>query len=219
MIFSTNLVWRVKVDAIERAGRHCLAQGITSVVDAGVGLRAKFQEWFAYQEAKRSGRLPVRAYLSFTGGPDGALADAKEAGLVTGVGDEWMRVGPVKFWADGSAGGRAQLQRLETWYSQKVASLLGKMEANQSPDGRSLLDDTVVLWMNEVGKGNNHAHRDLPFLLAGGAGGQLRTGRFLDFAPTGGRPHNDLLVSLANLMGLPDRTFGDPQHCTGPLPL
>ena len=94
------------IEAIERAGRHCLAMGITSVVDAGVGLRAKFQEWFAYQEARRSGRLPVRAYLSFTGGPDGALAEARAAGLVTGVGDAAMRVGPVKFWADGSAGGR-----------------------------------------------------------------------------------------------------------------
>jgi predicted amidohydrolase YtcJ len=94
------------IDAIERASDHCLSQGITSVVDAGVGLRAKFQEWFAYQEAKRTGRLKVRSYLSFTGGPDGALADAKAAGLVTGVGDDWMRIGPVKFWADGSAGGR-----------------------------------------------------------------------------------------------------------------
>lgn len=94
------------IDAIERAGRHCLSQGITSVVDAGVGLRAKFQEWFAYQEAKRTGRLPVRSYLSFTGGPDGALAEAQANGLITGVGDEMMRVGPVKFWADGSAGGR-----------------------------------------------------------------------------------------------------------------
>ncbi|MBL8687451.1 MAG: amidohydrolase [Rhodospirillaceae bacterium] len=94
------------IDAIERAGRHCLSQGITSVVDAGVGLRAKFQEWFAYQEAKRTGRLSVRSYLSFTGGPDGALAEAQANGLITGVGDEMMRIGPVKFWADGSAGGR-----------------------------------------------------------------------------------------------------------------
>ena len=34
----------------------------------------------------------------------------------------------------------------------------------------------------------------------------------------GGHPHNNLLVSLANAMGLPDTTFGDPAHCTGPLP-
>ncbi len=94
------------VEAIERGGRHCLSQGLTSVVDAGVGLRAKFEEWFAYREARQTGRLPVRSYLSFTGGPDGALADARAAGLVTGFGDEMMRIGPVKFWADGSAGGR-----------------------------------------------------------------------------------------------------------------
>ena len=94
------------IEAIERGGRHCLALGLTSVVDAGVGLRAKFEEWFAYREARQTGRLPVRSYLSFTGGPDGALADARAAGLVTGIGDEMLRIGPVKFWADGSAGGR-----------------------------------------------------------------------------------------------------------------
>jgi hypothetical protein len=30
-------------------------------------------------------------------------------------------------------------------------------------------------------------------------------------------PHNNLLVSLLNLMGLPDTTFGRPEWCTGPL--
>ena len=69
-------------------------------------------------------------------------------------------------------------------------------------------------------KGNNHAHRDLPFLLAGRCGGHFRTGRFVDFMAGGasGRPHNDLLVSLANAMGLPDAVFGDPTYCTGALP-
>jgi hypothetical protein len=33
-----------------------------------------------------------------------------------------------------------------------------------------------------------------------------------------GHPHNNLLVSLANAMGTTDTTFGDPDHCTGPLP-
>ena len=61
------------IDAIERAGEHCLSQGITSVVDAGVGLRAKFQEWFAYQEAKRSGRLRVIAGSSWRTLPAAAL--------------------------------------------------------------------------------------------------------------------------------------------------
>ena len=76
-----------------------------------------------------------------------------------------------------------------------------------------------VLWCNEVGKGNNHAHRDLPFLLAGSCGGHFRTGRFIAYQANGasGHPHNNLLVSLAQAMGTSDTTFGDPEHCTGPL--
>jgi hypothetical protein len=85
---------------------------------------------------------------------------------------------------------------------------------------RTLLDNTAVLWCIEVGKGNNHAHRDLPFLLAGSCGGYFRTGRFVDYMAGGaaGHAHNNLLVSLAQAMGTKDTTFGDPAHCTGPLP-
>ena len=49
-----------------------------------------------------------------------------------------------------------------------------------------------------------------------GAGGALQTGRFVSFD---GRPHNDLLVSICNLMGMSDTSFGDPELCTGALPL
>lgn len=120
---------------------------------------------------------------------------------------------------DGDAGALENLTRINTWYAEQLRYLLDKLAAVREGE-RTLLDNTVVLWMNEVGKGNNHAHRDLPFLLAGSCGGHFRTGRFVDFMAGGasGRPHNDLLVSLANAMGLPDKLFGDPAHCTGPLP-
>jgi hypothetical protein len=55
----------------------------------------------------------------------------------------------------------------------------------------------------------------MPFLLAGRAGGKLRTGRFLRFAST--VPHNNLLVSIMNAMDVPATTFGNPAYCTGPL--
>jgi hypothetical protein len=56
---------------------------------------------------------------------------------------------------------------------------------------------------------------DAPFILAGGAGGYFKTGRMIDFA--GDVPHNNLLVSLLNSMGVNATTFGDPAFCTGPL--
>ena len=84
------------------------------------------------------------------------------------------------------------------------------------PEGPgTLLDNTVVVWLSEITRGNTHSHRDAPFLLAGGAGGAIRTNRYLNFP--GEVPHNNLWVSLMNAMGVPGNTFGDPAHCTGPL--
>jgi hypothetical protein len=120
---------------------------------------------------------------------------------------------------DQDAAAQESLTRINVWYAEQLRYLLDALAARPEGAG-SLLDSTVVVWMNEVGKGNNHAHRDLPVLLAGSCGGRFRTGRFLDYAAGGaaGQPHNNLLVSLANAMGVPEVTFGDARYCTGPLP-
>jgi len=120
---------------------------------------------------------------------------------------------------DTDAAAQENLTKINVWYAEQFAYLLGKLASYKEGDV-TLLDNTVVLWCNEVGKGNNHAHRDLPFLLAGSCGGHFRTGRFVDYMAGGaaGHPHNNLLVSLAQAMGTKDTTFGDPAHCTGPLP-
>ncbi|MEO1089364.1 MAG: amidohydrolase [Pseudomonadota bacterium] len=94
------------VDAIERGGRYCASHGITSVMDAAVGMRQGFAEIGAYHDAKRSNRLPVRVDMCLLGGPGGIVEPCFAAGLVTGTGDAELRVGAVKIFTDGSAGGR-----------------------------------------------------------------------------------------------------------------
>jgi hypothetical protein len=94
------------VDAIERAGRYCNSFGITSVMDAAVGMRAQFREIGAYRTAQRVGRLPVRTNMCLLGGHNGIAEECAAQGLVTGAGDDWLSVGPVKIFTDGSAGGR-----------------------------------------------------------------------------------------------------------------
>ena len=61
--------------------------------------------------------------------------------------------------------------------------------------------------------GNTHTHDQMPFVLAGRAGGSLRTGRVFDF---GYRRHSDLLVTIANAMGDGLTSFG--QASAGGLP-
>jgi predicted amidohydrolase YtcJ len=94
------------VAAIERAGKYCLSLGITSVMDAGVGMRSGWREIVAYREAQRTKRLPVRTYQCLLGGPGGIVERAFEEGLRSGMGDDMLMVGCVKIFTDGSAGGR-----------------------------------------------------------------------------------------------------------------
>ncbi len=115
---------------------------------------------------------------------------------------------------DNDASAVDKLTRINTWYASQLAALMTKLKAVPEGDG-TLLDHTLILWCNELAIGNVHSRTDAPYVLGGGAGGALRTGRFLTYA--GDVPHNNLLVSLMNIMGLPDQTFGKPDWCTGPL--
>jgi len=95
------------IDAIERGGRHLLSFGITSCMDAAVGHVAGFAEIQAYEMAKLAGRLPVRVWLTLLGDPGVSIVeDCWRAGLLSGKGDDMLRVGGVKVFLDGSAGGR-----------------------------------------------------------------------------------------------------------------
>ena len=73
--------------------------GLTSVHDAGSGAAVAT----AYRDAYRAGELRCRVYMLMRGG---IYEDVKAAGLYSGFGDEWFRLGAVKFGADGSASER-----------------------------------------------------------------------------------------------------------------
>jgi hypothetical protein len=109
---------------------------------------------------------------------------------------------------------RAKLLKINVWYSQQIASFLAMLDT--IPDGNgTMLDHSVVLCGNEIGQGN-HTHRNIPWLVAGSGGGRLVTGRMTDY---GGRPHNDLLLTLLHAFGMTSETsYGAKEHCTGVLP-
>jgi hypothetical protein len=116
---------------------------------------------------------------------------------------------------DSATGTIEMLTKINVWYAQQFNYLLNALKNAKEADGSSLLDNTLVLWCNELSRGNVHSHDHMPFVLAGGAGGALRTGRFVSYGKS--VSHNNLLVSCMNLMGVPGSTFGDPAFCSGPL--
>ena len=75
------------------------ASGLTTVHDAGAGR----QRILAYEDAYRAGDLRHRVYMMVS---SGIFSGFKTTGIYTGFGDEWLKVGGVKYVADGSASER-----------------------------------------------------------------------------------------------------------------
>lgn len=108
-----------------------------------------------------------------------------------------------------------KLVKINIWHSQQLAYMMDKLKGTKEADGTNMLDNSLILWGNELGAGNSHTYRDIPWVLAGGAGGALTMGRHMQYQDV---PHNNLLVSVCNAMGFDDvKTFGIPGVCTGPL--
>jgi hypothetical protein len=134
----------------------------------------------------------------------------------------------------------------DTMYAEELARFLGALRDAQAEDGSSLLDHTAVLCISELGiSGSVHHLADCPIMIAGSAGGYLKTGQYLDLiashrsgftrAPDWKAQqapneyfrsfdvsHNDLLVELANAVAPEDadpvKTFGRADMCTGGVP-
>lgn len=103
---------------------------------------------------------------------------------------------------------------IETMYMRQYAYLLDKLNKIPEGDG-TVLDNTLVVWTKGMGRG--HSKDRFLYLLAGGKGFKdLNPGRYIDRK---GVPHNNMLVTIANLVGLPITTFGDPEICSGPVAL
>ena len=73
--------------------------------------------------------------------------------------------------------------------------------------GTSLLDNSQVLFGSTIKDGNRHTIEDLPLILAGKAGGRIRSGRRLTSAKK--TPLCDLYVTMMNNMGVMVDKFGD----------
>lgn len=116
---------------------------------------------------------------------------------------------------DDDTASRDKLIKINNYYAGEFAYLLSKLDSIQDADGSTVLDNTLVVWMNELAKGNAHSHTPLPVVLAGKCGGAIKTGRFIALPQA--QPHNNLLVSMAQAMGVNINTFGNPAYCTGKL--
>jgi hypothetical protein len=92
------------------------------------------------------------------------------------------------------------------WMSSRFLTLLQKLDVPDPMDpGKTILDNTAILWTSEVNGSDSHIVDSIPVALFGGLGGKLKTGQALNF---GKRNLGDLFATLATAMGVPTTSFG-----------
>ncbi len=107
---------------------------------------------------------------------------------------------------------QAKLIKINKWFCGELRYLTEKLAGTPEPGGDgSLLDHTLIVWTNELGKGNNHTLKNIPFVLVGGGFG-FQMGRSLKLEEVA---HNRLHLALAHAVGHRLETFGKPALCDG----
>ncbi len=103
-----------------------------------------------------------------------------------------------------------KLTRINKWYCEQLAYLAERLAATPEPGGQgSLLDNTLIIWTNELGKGNSHTLNNIPFVMVGN-GLDFKMGRSVKYDKVA---HNRLLMSLAHGFGHRLTKFGNPDFC------
>lgn len=97
--------------------------------------------------------------------------------------------------------------RVTNFHSQMVAEFLKKLKAADE-GGQSILHNSQVLFLSGMHDGSHYAKR-LPVLVAGRAGGKLKTGRVINFDGEPDRRLCRLLLSVSDNMGVHLTEFGD----------
>src|SRR5579864_2287193 len=95
---------------------------------------------------------------------------------------------------------------INKYHVEMLAYFLDKLKATPDGDG-SLLDHSMVLYGSSMSNGNQHDHDPLPVILAGGAAGQLKGGRHMQYAPH--TPMSNLLLSMLDMLGIQATQHGD----------
>lgn len=132
---------------------------------------------------------------------------------------------------NGDPGHMEKLTQSDTFAVEQFSYFLTRLTETKDLDGRPLLDTTMALFGSGMAYGHSHGNANLPLVLAGGTGLGLKHGRHLDFNQGHfdgyqldnpghhyrlcGRPANadahmsNLLLSMAQKMGVETETFGD----------
>jgi hypothetical protein len=97
--------------------------------------------------------------------------------------------------------------KVNRFFVEQVGYIARKMAAIQEGE-RTLLDNSMLLYCSSMLTGGHDATK-LPVVLLGGAGGQIRGGRVLDYLDKPNRKMCSLYLSMLDKCGIRLKEFGD----------
>ena len=106
------------------------------------------------------------------------------------------------------AGAKDKLEKIgkiDKFYAEQFAHFLVKLNSIKE-DGRSVLDNSMILYGGAISDGNRHNHDDLPIIVAGKGGGTLASGRFVKMP---GQPVCNLFLAMFARAKVKAVGFGD----------
>ena len=100
--------------------------------------------------------------------------------------------------------------KVNQFFAEQVAYIAGKLDKVQE-GGRTLLDNSMILFLSSMMTGG-HNNDQLPVVLLGKGGGQIKTGRVLDYLGKPNRKMCSLYLSLLDKAGVKLDSFGDSKE-------
>jgi hypothetical protein len=119
------------------------------------------------------------------------------------------------------------LAQIDAWYATQSSAAIQAMDQITDFDGNTLLDNTVVVYLSEIGRAYDHDQKNVPCLVFGGKNTRIKGGQYLKIKDgplpsletvTGNRPWNDLWLALAPIFGVNLPSLGNQMQWTGPVP-
>ena len=99
------------------------------------------------------------------------------------------------------------LAKINVDQSRLFAYFLNKLDSIKEGNS-TLLDHSLILYGSNLSVPTSHSQRDLPLILAGGASGRIRGGRYVAF-PGDETPLTNLYLTMLDKVGVPTDKFGD----------
>jgi Protein of unknown function (DUF1552) len=97
--------------------------------------------------------------------------------------------------------------KVNQFFTEQLAYIADKLNRVQEGE-RTLLDNSMILYCSSMMTGN-HENNQLPVVMLGRGGGQIRTGRVLDYSGRRNRKMCSLYLSLMDKAGARHDRFGD----------